>query len=183
MNQQQLLDELEKITEQHLIDAIGTFQNLSEQQLLAHSVNGGWSIAQCLWHLNSYGMYYLPLIKKSLQVAPDKQTSLKFKPGLLGNYFTRMMEPKADIKKMKAPTSHTPSKIENPYPVVADFIKQQENLLTYIRLAKNKNLQNSNIPTSILRLIKLNTGDALRFVITHNERHIIQAKRNLNNAH
>lgn len=31
--------------------------------------------------------------------------------------------------------------------------------------------------------VKLNTGDALRFVITHNERHIIQAKRNLNNAH
>ncbi|HRG87657.1 MAG TPA: DinB family protein [Chitinophagales bacterium] len=179
MNQQQLLDELEKLTEQHLIDAIGIFQNLNEQQLSNPAANGGWSIAQCLWHLNSYGWYYLPLIKKSLQVAPDKPTSPMFKPGLLGNYFTRLMQPKADTKKMKAPTNHTPLKIENPYAVVADFIMQQENLLTYIRLARNKNLQNSNIPTSIFRLIKLNTGDALRFVIAHTERHIIQAKRNL----
>lgn len=179
MNQQQLLDELEKITEQHLIDAIGIFQNLNEQQLSNPAANGGWSIAQCLWHLNSYGFYYLPLINKSLQTAPDNHACNDFQPGLLGNYFTSLMTPDTGSKKMKAPANHTPLKIENPYAVVADFIMQQENLLTYIRLARNKNLQKSNIPTYIFRFIKLNTGDALRFVIAHTERHMIQAKRNL----
>lgn len=179
INQQLLLDELERLTELHLTDAIGIFQNLSEQELSSPAANGGWSIAQCLWHLNSYGCYYLPHINKSLQTAPDNHVGNDFQPGLLGNYFTSLMTTGTGSKKMKAPANHTPLSIENPYAVVAEFIQQQENLLTYIRQARNKNLQRSTIPTSIFRLIKLNTGDALRFVIAHTERHMIQAKRNL----
>lgn len=179
INQQQLLDELERLTELHLTDAVVIFQNLSEQQLSSPAVNGGWSIAQCLWHLNSYGSHYLPLINKSLQTAPDNHPGKGFQPGLLGNYFTSLMTPNTGSKKMKASANHTPFTIENPYAVVAEFIQQQENLLTYIRQARNKNLQRSTISTSIFRLIKLNTGDALRFVIAHTERHMIQAKRNL----
>lgn len=178
INQQLLLDELELLTEQHLADAIGVFQNLSEQQLSNPADNGGWSIAQCLWHLNSYGEYYLPHISKSLQTAPDNHAGNDFKPGILGNYFTSLMTPGSGSKKMKAPANHTPLTIENPYAVVAEFIQQQENLLTYIRVARDKNLQKSSIPTSIFKLIKLNTGDALRFVIAHTQRHIIQAKSN-----
>ena len=62
----ELITMLEGEVETHLNDAVKIFQNLTSTELLKPSANGGWSIAQCLWHLNSYGDYYLPEIKSGL---------------------------------------------------------------------------------------------------------------------
>ena len=102
-----------------------------------------------------------------------------FKPGFLGNYFVKLMQPEDNIKKMKASKVHFPEHITDAHAVIATFIQQQETLLQYLRLAKTKKLDNANIPVSIFKWIKLNPGDVLRFLIVHNERHILQAKRNL----
>lgn len=63
--------------EDHLQQAIGLFQNLPERELLQPSSTGGWSIAQCLDHLNSYGHYYLPKIQEGMKKSafrPSKDT-------------------------------------------------------------------------------------------------------------
>ena len=172
-----LVGSLEKQVEKHLQIALSEFQNLTETTLLKPAVNGGWSIAQCLEHLNTYGRYYLPLVAEKLKSAPPFRAP--FKSGWLGGYFVRMMQQPAAQKPLKAAKIHLPSQKLDAHAIVAEFIQQQENLLTYIRQARNKNLQRSTIPTSIFRLIKLNTGDALRFLTAHTERHMIQAKRNL----
>ena len=62
----QLLGTIEEQVESHVNDAVKIFQNLPGEVLLRPAANGGWSIAQCLWHLNSYGDYYLPKIKSGL---------------------------------------------------------------------------------------------------------------------
>ena len=61
-----LLETLETTVESHLRDVLHDFQNLTETELLRPAGNGGWSIAQCLEHLNRYGNYYLPQIKTGI---------------------------------------------------------------------------------------------------------------------
>lgn len=177
VNKYLLLENLETRVERHLADAVKIFQNLPESILLKPSATGGWSIAQCLEHLNRYGNYYLPQIQKGL----DKKISggNTFKSTWLGNYFTKMMEPSTGAKKVKAFKDYVPPVQLNAHAVVAEFIGQQETLLGYLKQARATDLNAVKIPVSIAKWIRLRLGDVFRFIIAHNERHMVQAKRNI----
>ncbi|MGN6645594.1 MAG: DinB family protein [Cytophaga sp.] len=172
-----LLKDLEDRVENSLTLAIRTFQNTDTSTLLCPSVSGGWSIVQCLDHLNSYGHFYLPQINKALNKGSDQNTSLTFKSSWLGNYFTKMMLPGSG-KKYKAFKKHVPENNPDAHAVIAEFIHQQELLAAYLKTARYKNLD-AGIPISISPFIKLKLGDVFQFMIAHNERHLEQAKRNL----
>jgi len=173
----ELLDQLEKQVELHMSEAIRSFQNLSDNILLQPSDSGGWSIAQCLEHLNRYGNYYLPQIKKGL--AKNIASSENFKSSWVGNYFTKMMSPDSGKRKITTFKEYSPLPELDAHTVVAEFIHQQETLLDYLRLARAKDLNKIRIAISISRWIKLKLGDTFQFLIAHNERHVQQAKRNL----
>ena len=173
-----LLQNLEDRVEASISLAVITFQNLDTAILLKPSVTGGWSIAQCLAHLNSYGDFYLPHIKKAFDATTKQSPNELFKSSWPGNYFTQMMLPCSD-KKYHAIKKHLPKEELDSHKVVATFIHQQELLLSYLNIAKTKNLNTIKIPVSILPFIKLKAGDIFQFLIAHNERHLEQAKRNL----
>lgn len=170
---EELISTLESQVEKHLELAIQTFQNLDAVILLKQPHEAGWSITQCLWHLNSYGHFYLPQINKALESATTKTS---FKSGWLGGYFTNMMGP--GKQKFKAFKDHIPPEQLDAYAVVAEFIEQQEILLGYVRQAHKADLDKP-IPISISRFITLKLGDVFQFVIKHDERHLQQAVRNL----
>ena len=54
------------------------------------------------------------------------------------------------------------------------FIEQQEHLLKIIESARSVGLRKVKIPISISRIVRLRLGDALMFVIYHNQRHVQQ---------
>ncbi|MEY4929399.1 MAG: hypothetical protein RI909_123 [Bacteroidota bacterium] len=172
-----LIDTLENQVETHIHDAVKIFQNLSSEILLKPAANGGWSIAQCLWHLNSYGDYYLPKIQSGL--ARNYPFNPDFKSTWLGSYFTRIMKPGSQMKKYKAFKNHVPPVIPDAHQVVAEFIQQQEQLLAYLKQARQTDLNRVRISISIMRWLKLKLGDVFQFIIAHDERHLQQAKRNL----
>src|SRR6185295_13858685 len=177
VNSKELLDQLESRVESHLGEATRSFQNLSEEVLLQPATNGGWSIAQCLEHLNRYGSYYLPEIKKGM--AKGVGPSEKFKSSWLGSYFTKMMSPDTGKRKITTFKDYSPQPGLDAHVVIAEFISQQETFLEYLRAARSKDLGKIRIAISISRWIKLKLGDTFQFLIAHNERHIRQAKRNL----
>jgi hypothetical protein len=174
-----LLDLLEENIEQQINTAIMHFQNLNSDRLLKNPPNGGWSIAQCLEHLNSYGRYYLPAIENGLRQQHANDIETKIKSSWLGRYFTKLMNPKTSTRKFKAFKAHVPSENLNAHEVVAEFIQQQELFFKYIQDARKKNLNTVHIPISILKIIRLNINEVFHFLIAHNERHIRQAERNL----
>lgn len=139
--------------------------------------NGGWSVVQCLDHLNSYGNYYLPRIHAALQRA-EKNSSPVYKSGWLGDYFTRIMSPETGVKKHKAFKDHIPEAHLNTHAVISEFLHQENLLLSYLETAKDLDLS-VRIPISISKWVTLKLGDIFRFVIIHNRRHILQAERNL----
>jgi hypothetical protein len=119
-----LIDELSKevrkqiqIVREHYIPA-------SAEQLNSPSENGGWSILQCLEHLNSYGVYYLPAIAAALDRA-GKRTGEMYRGGWLGNYFTKIMSPETGTKKYRAMKGHLPARELDSASVLNDFLNQR----------------------------------------------------------
>jgi hypothetical protein len=123
----------------------------------------------------------LPEIKKTID--RNKIHHLRgeemFSSTWLGNYFTKIMDPSTGKKKYKAFKDHRPSKMLEAHAVVAKFIGQQEELLYHLDQAKYVDVNEAKVPLSIFKLITFKLGDAFRFIIAHNERHMQQAKRNL----
>lgn len=178
VNKTRLLDSLEATAERHLQQAL-QLQNLPNNVLLTPAANGGWSIAQCLEHLNRYGHYYLPAIQQQLAANDNNTGSNVFTSTWLGNYFTRMMDPQTGKKKYKAFKDYIPPVKLDAHAIIATFISQQEELLVIIGKSRQADINRVKIPISISRFIKLKLGDVLQFVIAHNERHIQQADNNL----
>jgi uncharacterized damage-inducible protein DinB len=170
-----LLDQLSQVTESHIRKAIDDYQNMLDEQLLQPAEDGGWSIAQCLDHLNGYGMFYFPLMQNGMEqrvtANPDYNSTW------LGDQFTKSLHPDTGKMKMKAFKAHRPPRELNAKAVVAEFIRQQEDLLAMMKLARQRDLTSIKIPTSISRWIRMNLGDTFRFIVAHNERHMRQAGR------
>lgn len=175
-NVKKIMAELENRVEEHIHFAVSSLQNMPEQQLLQPAPGGGWSIAQCIAHLNSYGLYYIPLLEKGM--TGSSAEAGYYKSSWLGNYFTKMMEPGSGKTKMKAFKNHIPAADADAHAVIAEFLAQQERLLGCLRKAQGTNLNRVRIPVSIASWLRMNAGDVLRFLIAHNERHIQQARRN-----
>ncbi|MGI8638187.1 MAG: DinB family protein [Segetibacter sp.] len=180
-NTRKLIDELQQQTETFLEKAVLEWQIISPAKLLRQPATDKWSFAQCLDHLNSYGHYYLSAIEKTIETAKQKNwTSRKvFTPGLLGNYFTKLMAPAVEgtkMKKMSAPKNHIPIADLDSREVLSEFIQQQEKLILPLEEARKINLEKAKVPISIARFIKLQLGDTFRFLIMHNIRHILQGE-------
>lgn len=178
VNKKELVESLQDQVEQHISDAIALFQNRDDEFLNTVSGTGGWSIAQCLDHLNSYGYYYLPKMREKLRAA-DSLEKEYFTSTWLGAYFTKMMDPESGKRKYKAFKGHIPASHLNSAAVVGEFIRQQEELLYLLRVGAAKDLDAIRIPVSIMPVIRMKIGDVFQFIIAHNERHMRQAKRNL----
>lgn len=166
---------LQHITEQE-------FRNLTDYQLLYTPSSDQWSIAQCLEHLNSYGQYYLPRIEHVIQTGEQQTMSAKavFSSGWLGHYFAQSMKPGADGSiglKMKAVKNHSPIRQLDARAVLAEFSGQQTQLVHLLRRAKQVDIGRLRIPISIASWIRLSLGDTFRFLIAHEQRHVLQAQK------
>jgi hypothetical protein len=150
--------------------------------LLEQPAPGSWSVIQCLDHLNSYGHYYLPHLHNALSKGEQKGIPAKplFRSGWLGNYFTNLMQPKPDgalRSRMQAPQGYRPVIQPDAELVITEFISQQEQMLELLRRAGSTDIGHFRIPTSLTRFIKMSAGDTFRFLIAHEQRHMLQALR------
>ena len=174
----ELLERMKKCTR-----LVKGFEALSVGQL--QFKNGDrWSILECLEHLNLYGDFYLVEIEKQILKNPPKNTSTKFKSGILGNYFANLMEVKeGKITKMKSPKDKNPSNKNLSITTINRFLKQQEQLVNLLNQCRSIDLTRTKAAISLTNLVKLRLGDTLRFFCYHIERHVVQAERALAEQH
>ncbi len=162
----------------------GSLQNVDNAALLQPLAAGKWSTAQVLEHLNSYGRYYLPEIRKAIHngtlkgIKPQEQ----FTSGWLGAYFTKTMQLGKTgevVNKMQSPKDHRPLLNLDAQQVLHDFIGQQKEMYHLLQDAEAVNLMRLKVPISIARFITIRLGDTFQFVIAHEIRHQLQAIRAL----
>ncbi|GAA4447386.1 DinB family protein [Nibrella saemangeumensis] len=180
-NSGSLLRQQQQEVEQ-LIQIVEELSVLPTHQLLQAPAIGQWSIAQCLEHLNSYGHYYLPLMEQAIRQGEARQLppTDTFRSSWLGDYFTNAMLPKADGSigyKAKAFKNHQPKPQLDAKAVLTKFLRQQHQLIHLLQQAQSVNIGRLKIPISIARWISLPLGDAFRFLIAHEVRHVLQAQK------
>lgn len=164
-----------------LLQAAEFFRDIDRTKLNYPPAEGAWTVLQALEHLNMYNRYYLPEIEKKVAIVP-KEWNAWFVPGMLGDYFTRIMLP-GDVQgaknKMKTPKGYRPDLVLDVDKVLPEFIAQQHRLIRLLEIARKRNLNEIRIPISISRLVKLKLGDTFRFLIAHEQRHMVQARNAL----
>lgn len=164
--------------QEHLLKAKTQYQSLPEADLLAPPAAGGWSVAQCLNHLNSYGRYYIPAVQHALSTirVAEEASDKKYRSGWLGNYFINLMKPQ-NTQKFKALKNHIPPQELDVQAVIAEFSSQQEQWMVLLEKIQQVQQLNVRVPISISPFIRLKLGDVLGFVKAHDQRHIQQADR------
>jgi hypothetical protein len=174
-----LIDQLVEDTKSMMKTVKDEFLPLDQEALLLKPDPYRWSIGECLEHLNLYSDYYHPVIKKKMEEEGPCNPNYTFKSGMAGNYFAKSMLPKKKMMKMSSPADKNPSKTGVLDEVVKRFLAHQKDLLQLLATARNRDLNKIRIPLSLSKLIRFRLGDTFRFVVNHNQRHVVQAIGNL----
>lgn len=175
LSRQELINELVEICNQ-ATETVLVFKSLTLDQLNFRKSEHEWSILECIEHLNLYGDFYLPEIESSLMLQHQAPDARLYKPGIIGNYFARLMKVNnGKVKKMKSPKDKDPIHSELSITTLDRFIKQQDLLSHLLFKALKADLTKTKTAISLTKMIRLRLGDTLRFYVYHIERHIKQA--------
>lgn len=194
LNNQTLVKQLIARNESYINIVENKFMKLSEKQLNQKPSKDKWSIAECLIHIIKADEIYLKQFEVKVlnfksSVFRDghmQEDHLNYKPGCLGNWFAKSIVPKngklqSTMKSLKVMDPQVniellSKEFSNVNVVITEFIKQQRRINELIKKAEIIDLGKIKIQTAI-PLVKIKLGDAFRFVVGHNERHIWQAEK------
>lgn len=175
-----LINDLIKRTQQTLKQT-QQLKKLPLEILNKKSAPESWSALECIEHLSLYGDFYLPEIEKKIQQSNSKPSPF-FRSGILGNYFAKSMLPKEQLNKMKTFKDKNPLGSKLDLSTLDRFIAQQQKTIQLLHQAKSVSLTKTKTAISISKWIKLRLGDTFRVVIYHNQRHLAQATKAINNG-
>ncbi len=155
----------------------------SPEQLAKRPAPNRWSVLDNLEHLNLYNDIYLPILVKIIDKGKSKglKPRLHFRSGWLGAYLTRSMKPRGAriFNKMNTFKDKNPILTSVPDNVVARFFSQHQQLLQILAQAAETDIQKLRMSTTLGAFPKIRLGDGLAFVIGHEERHLLQIQRTL----
>jgi hypothetical protein len=176
-----LLASLKTDTERNIGLVNHNFLTLGVEALNWKSNADKWSIAECLEHLNIYSQFYLTAFETAIQKGKPGEHPSHYDSGWLGNYFAESIKLQADgtlKSKMKTPKAYNPANSSlDAKQVLNDFLAYQQKTLQLIVAAEQVDLGKLRVPTSLASFISMKLGDAFRFVVFHNTRHIVQASK------
>ena len=175
---QEMLRQLEAIkAEGHAVCA-----GLSESQFNWRPGEGRWSIAECLVHLNRSVTATLPAF--DLAIAKGRAKGRAAPSGAAARYgwFSRWMiasmEPPPNrrmntfgIFEVPAGGTHVTGR------VLPEFVAVRDQLAERVRQADGLDLTKNRTVSPVTRLLRMPLGAYLQFVITHDRRHLWQARQ------
>jgi hypothetical protein len=155
------------------------FTRLSADQLTLNPAPGSWSIAEVFAHLNLSNAIYIRYILPKITLAPDTVAD-DLRTGWLGDWAYERIVPRPDgsVLKMRSAKSVFPVKpTEESKEVLFDFHRTCDALDDIVRHSATKDLRRIRIPFHFVPYLHFGLGETLRFLIAHNERHLLQAQR------
>ena len=171
-----LISELEDHVKRHRERAL-ELRAMPKQTLVNSPKPGAWCALECIEHLNRYGRFYLPEIKKRLGERRSASANSSFRSTWLGEYFAQSVKDKPKLNTMNTFANMNPSGSTLTVEAIDEFIEQQDALLVILQQCLLTDLVKTRTSISISKWIRLRLGDTLRVVIYHNDRHIAQAFR------
>jgi hypothetical protein len=156
-----------------------TFLRLTDEQLGFSPGPGTWSIVEVFSHLNRSNEIYFRYILPRVTLAPDQELD-EFRSSWLGDWAYDKIIPRPDgsVWKMKTAKSVLPVRPnEDCKEVLHAFHRNCDALDDILRHSATKDLRRIRIPFHFVPFLHFSLGETLRFLIAHNERHLLQAQR------
>ncbi|HRD52856.1 MAG TPA: DinB family protein [Flavobacteriales bacterium] len=181
MNAQDLIDELQGTVRGQIARA-KEIAALPAERLMLRPAPGQWNVLEVFEHMNLSSGIYVRGLKKvfDMKAASLKPNSI-FYPGLLGDYFTKGMQPKPDgtiRNRMKTMRMFDPPRNKGASLRSIDaFIALCEEQLVLLERARSTDLNRMKVTSSLGPIIRFKAGDAFRFPIAHQVRHMLQVER------
>jgi hypothetical protein len=154
------------------------FGGLTARQLNWKPGADQWSVAQCFDHLVTTNGAYIPIFEKVLS-GEKKNTFWErapWLPALWGKALIKAVDPESK-RKLKAPKVFHPSSGSVDWAVIRRFIDQQNQVIGYIKATEDLDAEKIIISSPVTNLVTYSLMDAYRIIITHEKRHLLQAKR------
>ena len=155
------------------------FLRMSDDQLALNPAPEQWSIAEVFCHLNLSNEIYIRSILSRVTLAPDTASDA-FRSTWLGEWAYEKIVPRPDgsVLKMRSARSVRPSKPPDDLrEVLHSFLRACDAMDDILRHSATKDLRRIRIPFHFVPLLHFSLGETLRFLIAHNERHLLQAQR------
>lgn len=149
--------------------------DLSPQQFRWSPAPGGWSVGQCLDHLNS-GWGALPRIDRAMARAREQGLTGHgpFRRGLLAGLYIRAVEPPVRLR-FPAPRRFRPGPDPPAADVLPRFAGLQEEMIARVEAAEGLDLSRIRLSSPILRSFKMSLAEWFAFLVAHERRHLWQA--------
>jgi uncharacterized damage-inducible protein DinB len=186
MTTSQLVSELRGITQTNIDLIRKKFSHLNDQQKNWRKDSESWSINEVFAHLNEFAHYYHQAFTSKIERTRFNEPKDVFISSPLGRSAWKSMK-LGNLKNIKR--KFKAQRIYNPL-IHSELVKGKDSvifesnqieLLKIIDKAELVNLRKVKVPISISKIVRLRLGDALLFVVYHNERHMQQALNILSN--
>jgi len=144
-----------------------------------------WNINEVIAHLNEFAKYYHSAFSKKIDTTIYRSPRETFLSSPLGKSMWSSMKLGAlnNVKrKMKAQRMYDPLIVTSIVSdnILVDFLASQKDLINILNRAKTINIRKAKITILNTMVVKFRFGDALLYVIYHNQRHIQQIKNLMN---
>ena len=176
MNTQALISELIELTLQAKKE-LQELKQLDSETLNFRPAEKKWSVLEVIEHLTYYGDFYIPEFTKRIKKSKYRTPAENLKPGMLGAYFVKSIQPVEGFKPMQTLGKFNPINSEIPKSILETFETQLDGFLKVLEASKAVDLNKTKASVSIAPWMKLKLCDLLRVVIYHNQRHFIQIDR------
>lgn len=148
-----------------------TLAALDVAQLRWQPSTRDWSILHCFEHMNLTHDYYRPKIQQALAQPVTDQTDYTYTPSFWGRMYMHFaFNPRYSFA---APAGTVPSAPQRA--VLADCLAHQGRLVGMLHAADKVDLRRTRVPIS--PGVAFNFGDCLRVLVQHDELHVAQARR------
>jgi len=183
MSGQQLIEDL--IIEVKKIQEYtkNTIEPMTMEQLMQRPDPKRWSVLECLEHMNLSSGHYIKRLEKLIPELESKAkitTEYEFVPGFFGEKFSTGILPKADgslSSTMKTLYFFEPKKAATKkHKSLEDFKTMNATTLELLERSKEINLNRGKVTSTLGPIFRFKTGDAFRFAIGHNIRHLAQVE-------
>jgi len=159
-------------------ETLAAFGEFTAQQLNWKPSTEQWSVAQCFDHLMTANAAYFAVFDEVLS-GEKKRTvweRLPWLPGLWGKLLIQAVSPESQ-RKLKAPKIFQPASSTIDAAIIHRFSEQQNQVIRYMRASEGLDVKRIKISSPVTRFITYSLLDAYRIIVTHERRHLLQARR------
>jgi hypothetical protein len=180
---QRLIDVLQGSLRQQLAH-VEEWRALPVERLHQPPAPGRWSVMEVLEHMNlSSGHYHQRLHQLYTDTPHRLQYRATFRPGFWGDRFTQGMMPRPDKSigwKMRTlPMFEPRPRHVEGWQALDRIAAMSRDMIDLLEKARQLGLEGARIGSTLGPLLRFKPGDAFRFPVAHQERHMLQIERTL----